>query len=234
VEALEGQAAELARSNAELDEFAHVVSHDLKAPLRGISSLAAWISGDCEKLLPAESRDHLALLEERVRSMGRLIDGVLRYSRVGPRPAVLERVDSQAVVEEVIDSLGPPTGVSVRIEAPLPSVHYDRTQLTQVFQNLIENAIHHLGKPSGEVVISCREWSGAFEFRVHDDGIGIPEGHSERIFRMFYTINPDEESTGVGLAIVKKIVEMHGGSVSVESKLGHGATFCFTIARAPR
>jgi len=234
LEALEGQAAELARSNAELDEFAHVVSHDLKAPLRGISSLAAWISGDCEKLLPAESRDHLALLEERVRSMGRLIDGVLRYSRVGPRSAVLERVDSQAVAEEVIDSLGPPTGVSVRIEAPLPSVRYDRTQLMQVFQNLIENAIQHLGRPSGEVVISCRERSGAFEFRVRDDGVGIPEGHSERIFRMFYTVNPDRESTGVGLAIVKKIVEMHGGSVSVESNLGHGATFCFTIVRASR
>jgi signal transduction histidine kinase len=232
--ALESQAAELARSNAELDEFARVASHDLKAPLRGISSLAAWIAIDCKEILPAESREHLALLEDRAGRMGRLIDGVLRYSRVGQRPAALERVDSRAVAEEVVDALGPYDGVSVRIEDPLPIVRYDRTQLTQVFQNLIQNAVQHLGRPSGEVVVSCRERPGEFEFRVRDDGVGIAEAHFERIFHMFHTVHAEDGPAGVGLAIVKKIVEMHGGAVAVESTLGRGATLLFTIPKAPR
>ncbi len=232
--ALESQAAELARSNAELDEFAHVVSHDLKAPLRGISSLAAWIAGDCEKILPAESREHLALLEERARRMSWLIDGVLRYSRVGPKPASLERLDSRAVAKEVVDSLGPSAGVSVRIEGTLPIVRYDRIQLTQVFQNLIQTAVQHLGRPSGEVVVCCRERPGAFEFRVRDDGVGIAEADFERIFRMFHGVNAGGGTAGVGLAIVKKIVEMHGGSVAVESTPGRGASFLFTVPKAPR
>jgi signal transduction histidine kinase len=234
LEALEGQATELARSNAELDEFAHVVSHDLKAPLRGISSLASWIAEDCEKILPADSREHLALLEERAGRMGGLIDGVLRYSRAGREPAALERLDSRAVAEEVVDSLEPSSGVSVRIEGRLPVLLYNRTQLTQVFQNLIQNAVQHLGRPSGEVVVSCSERPGDFEFRVRDDGVGIAEARFERIFRMFHAVNADGGPGGVGLAIVKKIVEMHGGSVGVESTLGRGTTFRFTIPKAPR
>ena len=232
--ALERQATELARSNAELDEFAHVVSHDLKAPLRGISSLAAWVARDCGELLPAESREHLALLDDRARWMARLIDGVLRYSRVRQRPAALEAVDSRAAALEVVASLGPQVGVAVRIEGPLPVVLYDRTQLLQVFQNLIQNAIQHRGKPSGEVVLSCRERTGDFEFCVRDDGPGIAEEHFERIFRIFHALNPEGGTTGVGLAIVKKIVEMHGGSVAVESSLGQGTSFRFTVPKQGR
>jgi signal transduction histidine kinase len=225
------QATELARSNAELDEFAHVVSHDLKAPLRGISSLAAWISADCKDLLPDESREHLALLEERAKRMGRLIDGVLGYSRAVRRPGPIERVDARVVAEEVIDSLGPLPGVTVRIVGSLPVVRYDRTQLAQVFQNLIQNAVEHLGRPRGEVVVSCGEREADFEFSVRDDGVGIPAAHLERIFRMFHAVRPEEGSSGVGLAIVKRIVEMHGGSVAVASKPGRGTTFRFSIPK---
>jgi signal transduction histidine kinase len=229
---VERRTEELARSNAELDEFAHVVSHDLKAPLRGISSLAAWIAGDCAGILPAESREHLALLEERARRMGRLIDGVLRYSLVGQRPVALEAVDSAAVAEEVVDSLVPPAGVVLRIEGPLPTVRYDRTQLTQVLQNLVQNAVQHLGKPSGEVVVACRERAGDFEFCVRDDGVGIPPVHLERIFRPLHALDPEQGTTGVGLAIVRKIVRMHGGSVAVDSSVGRGTEFRFTIPKA--
>jgi signal transduction histidine kinase len=228
---LERQAADLARSNAELDEFAHVVSHDLKAPLRGISSVAGWIAEDCGDRLPAESREHVALLQERARRMGQLIDGVLRYTRVKSRPA-LEPVESKAVAEEVIDFLVLPPGVSVRIAGPLPQVLYDRAQLTQVLQNLIQNGVQHLGKPSGEVVVYCLERSGDFEFCVGDDGVGIAEAHLESIFRMFHTLKPEGGTTGVGLAIVKKIVEMHGGAVRVRSRPGHGTIFRFTVPRA--
>jgi signal transduction histidine kinase len=233
LEGLARQAAELARSNAELDEFARVVSHDLKAPLRGISSLAAWIVEDCRDVLGAESREHLALLDARARRMSRLIDGVLSYSRVGRLRATFDTVDSQAVVEDVVDSLGPLHGVSIRIQGFLPVVRYDRTQLTQVFQNLIQNGVQHVDKQSGEVVVACREDVDAYEFSVRDNGAGIPESHFERVFQMFHVVDPGGDTTGVGLAIVRKIVEMHGGGVSVTSALGRGATFRFSIPKRP-
>lgn len=228
------QASELARSNAELDEFARVVSHDLKAPLRGISSLAAWIVEDCRDVLRVESREYLSLLDERARRMIRLIDGVLSYSRVGRTRAAFERVDSRAVAEEVVDSLELLRGIAVRIEGTLPVVRYNRTQLTQIFQNLIQNAVQHLGRPAGEVVVSCRKGAEEFEFSVRDDGVGIPERHLERVFQMFHVVDPEGETTGVGLAIVRKIVEMHGGSVSVTSTSGRGTTFRFSIPKQSR
>jgi len=231
LEQLGRQAVELARSNAELDEFARVVSHDLKAPLRGISQLARWIVEDCADLIRADSRRNLSLLDERAKHMSRLIDGVLSYSRFGRTRSALQHVDSRAVAEEVIDSLGPLRGVSVRIEGTLPVLRYDRTQLTQVLQNLIHNGVRHLGRPAGEVVVSCRESADGFEFSVRDDGVGIPASHLERIFQMFQVVDPDGETSGVGLAIVRKIVEMHGGSVSVESTVGRGATFRFSVPR---
>jgi signal transduction histidine kinase len=234
LERLALQAAELARSNAELDEFARVVSHDLKAPLRGISSLATWIVSDCKDVLEGESREHLSLLDERARRMSRLIDGVLAYSRVGRSHASFERIDTHALAAEVIDSLGPLRGVSVRIEGALPRVRYDRTQLIQVLQNLIQNAIQHLGRPAGEVVVSGREDFEEFEFSVRDDGVGIPDAHINRIFQMFHVVDPEAQTTGVGLAIVRKIVEMHGGSVVVESVSGRGASFRFSIPKRTR
>jgi signal transduction histidine kinase len=214
---LERQAAELARSNAALAEFAHVVSHDLKAPLRGIASLAGWIARDCEALLPVGSKEHLALLGERVKRMGRLIDGVLGQARAGRGARAPELLDAKRVADEVVDSLAPPRGVSVRVEGPLPQLRYDRTHLTQVLQNLIQNSVEHLGRSEGEVVVSCLERSSEFEFSVRDDGPGIAS----------------ESSPGVGLAIVTRIVESHGGRVRAESSPGRGATFRFTVPKPP-
>lgn len=228
--ALERQAEELSRANVELKEFAHVVSHDLKAPLRGISSLASWIAEDCKGLLPDESRDHLALLEERTHRMAQLIDGVLAYSRVG-RSTNRESVDSRRLVEQVIDTVGAPVSVQVEIEGSLPTVFYDRTQLGQVFQNLIENAVQHLGRPAGRVVVSCRELEDAFEFSVSDDGAGIPVSQRERIFRIFHVLDPRGGGTGVGLSIVKRIVESNHGRVSVESEEGAGTCFRFLVPK---
>jgi signal transduction histidine kinase len=230
-EALTRQAAELARSNADLDEFAHVVSHDLKAPLRAISSLAAWIAEDCKHRLPAGSREQLALLDQRARRMRRLIDGVLAYSRVGLRRAALESVSSRAIAEEVVDSLAPLAAASIRIDAALPVVRYDRVQLAQVFQNLIQNAVQHGGKPAVEVAVSCWEEPGEFEFSVRDDGMGIDASNLERVFQIFHVADPSRNRTGIGLAVVRKIVELHGGTVGVESRPGRGATFRFTIPK---
>lgn len=232
LEALEAQAAELARSNAELEAFAYVVSHDLKAPLRGISSLATSVHEDCRGVLPDRSVEHLHLLDQRAKRMSRLIDGVLAYSRIGRTRSALERVDANDVVAEVIDSLGP-TSAPIRVDGRLPVVRYNRTQLAQVFQNLITNAVQHMGEASGEVVVSCAEREGAFEFAVRDAGVGIDACRSERIFDVFHALDPARDTAGVELAIVKRIVELHGGAVRVESAPGAGATFRFSVPRRP-
>jgi signal transduction histidine kinase len=224
---------QLERTNRELDEFAHVVSHDLKAPLRGIISLSTWIAEDCADLLPKESQEHLQLLAQRTRRMSELIDGILRYSRAGRARSPAEPVDVGELVRDVVDSLASPPSIHVRVRTPLPIVHYDRTQLRQVFQNLLANAIQHLGRPTGEVVVSCREEPGAFEFSVSDDGVGIEQRHFERIFRIFQSLDPAAPTAGIGLAIVKKIVEKNGGSVGVNSPPGAGARFRFSVLKAP-
>jgi len=221
----------LERSNRELDEFAHVVSHDLKAPLHGIASLAAWIQEDSAGALPEASRAHFSMLVERVMRMSALIDGILDYSRVGWVAHSPEWVNVAATVREVVDSLVPRGGVRIDIESELPWVMHDRAQLTQVFQNLIANAIEHMGRPYGAIVVAGADRGEQVEYAVCDDGIGIDPRHHERIFKMFQSLRSDRKGTGIGLAIVKKIVERWGGRVWVESKPGEGTTFRFTVPK---
>jgi signal transduction histidine kinase len=226
---LQQQAGALERSNEDLREFAHIVSHDLKAPLRGISALASWLGEDLGEQLPERAREQLRLIVLRVARMERLIADVLAYSRAGMEATAPALVDPGTVIDEVIDLLGPPAGVTVRIDGALPLILYDRTQLLQVFQNLIDNAIKHLGRPTGEVVVSARRRDHVLEFLVRDNGVGIDARDFDRIFKIFQTADIESQDTGVGLAIVKKIVEMHGGVVAVESTVGAGSTFRFTV-----
>jgi two-component system sensor kinase FixL len=142
-------------------------------------------------------------------------------------------VNLNEVVPQVIDSIGPPENVSIRIANELPTIQFDPTRITQVFQNLLDNAVKYMDKPHGQVTVCCAEEDGCWKFSVCDNGPGIDEKHFERIFQMFQTLraHDDMESTGVGLTIVRKIVEMHGGKIWVESKLGEGSTFYFTIPK---
>lgn len=226
------QNAELTRANRDLDQFAYVVSHDLKAPLRGIRSLAEWIDEDSANL-SASSKEDLQLLLGRTRRMEQLINGILRYSKIG-RPAVPRRaVDSDAVARAVIDDVNPPDYVTIDIPKPLPVIEYDDTMLRQVFQNLVTNAIKYGDKDRTTIAIACAEQPDAWEFAVSDNGRGIESEHYERIFRVFQSLNPrgDDESTGIGLAIVKRVVECFGGRVTVESTLGEGTIFRFTVPK---
>ena len=225
----------LNRSNEELKEFAYIVSHDLKAPLRAIGSLAEWISRDYADKLDEEGRENLSLLLGRTKRMNALIEGILRYSRLGRLKPERDNLDANRIAGLVIGALAPPENIKVRVEGTLPTVMYDRTHLEQLFQNLISNAIKHMGKPTGEVVISCRDTDPMWEFCVRDTGQGIEEKHFERIFKIFQSLRPRDEleSTGIGLTLVKKIVETNGGTVWLKSAVGEGSEFYFTIPKMP-
>lgn len=227
---------ELTGANEELRSFAYVVSHDLKAPLRGIGSLANWIAADYADKFNEEGKEHMRLLVQRVHRMGAMIDGILQYSRVGRVKEAVAPIDLQRLLPEVIDLLAPAPGIVVRLETALPIVFAEPARMAQVFHNLVSNAIKYLGKPEGTVRIGCIDGGPAWRFYVADDGPGIEARHFDKIFQLFQTLAPRDrvESTGVGLALVKKIVEMYQGSVWVESTPGEGATFWFTFPRHDR
>jgi signal transduction histidine kinase len=225
---------EISSANEELTNFAYVVSHDLKAPLRAIGSLADWLSTDYADKFDDEGKEHMRLLINRVRRMDGLIDGILQYSRVGRVKEAVVPIDVDRLVRDVIDLLVPPKHIGVTIDGRLPIVVAERTRIQQVFQNLISNAIKYMDKPQGEVHIRCFDDADEWRFCVADNGPGIEQRHFEKIFQLFQTLAPRDkvESTGVGLALVKKIVEMYRGRVWVESAVGQGTTFWFTLPKA--
>ncbi|MGO8756199.1 MAG: sensor histidine kinase, partial [Gallionellaceae bacterium] len=224
---------ELESANEELKNFAYVVSHDLKAPLRAIGSLADWLSTDYADKFDDEGKEHMRLLISRVRRMDGLIDGILLYSRVGRVKETIVAVDLNQLVREVIDLLAPPANITVTIENPLPTIMAEPTRIQQVFQNLLSNAVKYMDKAKGDIGIACSAEGKQWKFSVADNGPGIKQQHFEKIFQLFQTLAPRDrvESTGVGLALVKKIVEMYGGHVWVESIVGEGSTFFFTLPR---
>jgi PAS domain S-box-containing protein len=224
---------DLQNVNEELKSFAYVVSHDLKAPLRGVGSLADWLMTDYADKLDDQGREYLSLVKGRVSRMDALIDGILEYSRVGRINDTQTAIDLNVLVSDIIQLLAPPAGVTVTVDGPLPTLFGGRTRLQQVFQNLISNAIKHLDKPVGRIRVACADQGDAWQFSISDNGPGIEARHFERIFQLFQVLTPrdQKESTGVGLALVKKIVELHGGRVWLESRVGEGSTFFFTLPK---
>jgi two-component system sensor kinase FixL len=223
----------VAQANEELTHFAYVVSHDLKAPLRGIKLITEWLCADYSDRLGDDAREQLDLLQSRVARMHNLIDGILQYSRVGRIQQEKEQVDLGQLLPVLIDGIAPPEHVRVIVEPGLPVIECEKTRISQVFQNLLSNAVKYNDKPAGEIRIRCVQEGDFWQFSVSDNGPGIEPKYYERIFRLFQTLVSGDgyESTGIGLALVKKIVEMYGGRVWVESQVGQGSTFLFTLPR---
>ena len=220
----------LKQRNKELDEFAYITSHDLKAPLRAISNLASWLSEDLEGQLPEENQEQLRLMQSRVHRMENLIQGLLNYSRVGRKQTTKTKVEVANLLEETIDSLSPPPKFKLEIEPGMPTLTTDVIALQQLFANLISNAIKYHHRDDGKITISVREDEQLYEFAVADDGPGISPEYHQKIFAIFQTLESRDkiESTGIGLSIVKKIVENQGGTIKVVSQVGEGSTFYFT------
>ncbi|MGA2322662.1 MAG: ATP-binding protein [Sedimentisphaerales bacterium] len=225
---------ELEDVNQELKDFAYIASHDLKAPLRAIKTLADWISTDYADKIDQDGQEQLKLLRQRVDRMHNLIDGILQYSRVGRVRENLSEVELNKLLPEIIDMLAPPANIKITVETELPTVKCEETRITQVFQNLLSNAIKYMDKPEGLIKVSCAEDGEFWKFSIADNGPGIEKKHWERIFKIFQTLAPRDEfeSTGIGLTVVKKIVELYNGKIWLESEVGKGTTFLFTFPKA--
>jgi signal transduction histidine kinase len=229
-ELLERRTAELARSNADLEQFANVASHDLRAPLRHVANLAEWIAEDMPGDLPEKVRDNLKSLRGMVNRMEKLTGDILRYSRVGREQEEMCPVDTGAMLKELIQLLSPPDGVTVDCAPEMPTFTTVRAPLEQVFRNLIGNAIQHRDQQEVHITIGAEETREYYRFSVADDGPGIPSDLRLRIFDMFQKGPQGQKAggSGIGLALVKRIVENLGGRVWVEPVDGGGAAFRFT------
>ena len=231
--ALSKSAAQLEAANRELSDFAYIVSHDLKAPLRGIRQLSGWISNDYVEILGEDGQKKLDLLIDQSEHMHNLIDGILQYSKVGGVDAVEQRVDLNQLVQETIELLAPPKNIRISVLNELPTIVGVRTQFEQVFQNLLSNAMKYMDKAEGFIKIDCVEEEDEWQFSIADNGPGIEEKYYDKIFLIFQTLAPrtEVESTGIGLALVKKAVEAWGGRIWVESTVGEGSTFFLTLPK---
>jgi signal transduction histidine kinase len=220
----------LEKRNSELDQFAYVTSHDLKAPLRAIANLSQWIEEDLSDQLNEENLHQMQLMRGRVHRLEALIDGLLQYSRAGRLKSSLERVDVGVLLAQIIDTLTPPVQFTLEVVPEMPTLVTERLPLQQVFTHLIDNAIKHHPSPEGRVEIGCQELEDAYEFSVADNGAGIAPQFHEKVFAIFQTLQARDtvENTGVGLAIAKRIVENKSGTIRLESQEGQGAKFCFT------
>ncbi len=230
---IEQYARQLEGMNQELKDFAYIVSHDLKAPLRAVAQLAHWLSEDYGKILGEEGKELTELMVARISRMYALIEGILTYSRIGRVKEKKDKVSLSVLVTQVIDVLNPPEHIEISIKTELPVVMADATQMEQVFQNLLNNAIKYMDKPRGYINIHCYDEENQWEFSVTDNGPGIDNKYHEKVFQIFQTLAPkdEQESTGIGLTLVKKIVELYGGTVWFDSEPGKGTTFFFILPK---
>ncbi|RYE94382.1 MAG: histidine kinase, partial [Myxococcales bacterium] len=227
--------AELARSNTALDQFAYVASHDLKAPLRGIASLSHFIEDDLGEAVTDDARHKFTLMRGRVQRLEDLINGILGYATAGRSQARPEPVDTGKLLVDVIGLLAPPEHIALTVADPMPTLEAERVLLQQVFMNLLGNAVKHTRQPGAAVRVAAADEGDAVHFTVADNGPGIAPQYHERIWGIFQKLETRDhvEGTGIGLSVVKKIVESRGGRAWVESEEGRGATFHVLWPRRP-
>lgn len=224
--------AKLEESNKELEDFAYVASHDLKAPLRVIDNISCWLEEDLDSVLDNDSREHMNLLRNRVQRMEKLLDDLLEYSRVGRKQgdAYVEMLSGDALMQDILLLLSPSAGFEISYNPEFKQIEVPRMPLQQILFNLINNAIKHHHRDRGKIEVTVKKMPHELLFKVTDDGPGIDPAYHEKIFDMFQTLKPRDEveGSGMGLAMVRKHLEIVGGTLNVESEKGHGCTFRFS------
>lgn len=218
--------------NQELSDYAHMVSHDLKSPLRSIDTLTAWLGEDYKDAFDENGNKTLNLIRSNVERMDTLINGILEYSTIGKNQIDVYDVNLNNLIDNIVDILQVPKHISIT-KTDLPVVRGDKYRLQQLFQNLIGNAIKYNDKVDGRIEVGVTNAIDVWEFYIKDNGKGIDEAYFEKIFKTFEKLENDVQSTGIGLSIVKKIVDLYGGKVWLTSVLGEGTTFYFTLKKEP-
>lgn len=221
---------ELEHQNQELSDYAHMVSHDLKSPLRSIDTLTTWLIEDNKDKFDDDFSAQLNLIRNNVEKMDALISGILSYSTIGKNEVETYKVDLNSLLKDVLKMIEIPNHISVNIPS-LPSVNGDKYRLQQLFQNLISNAVKYNDKNQGYIEIGFTDKNEFWEFSIKDNGKGIDEVYFNKIFKVFEKLENIEGSTGVGLSIVKKIVDLYGGKIWLTSEPGIGSTFYFTLKK---
>ena len=223
----------LLATNKQLDEFVYIVSHDLKAPLRGLASICSFLDEELGQDQKKEVSELLVLIKRRTAWMQALIDSILHYSRLANTVGDKEDVVLNELIDNIIEMLSPPANIRFEVADNMPILNAERIKIHEVFQNIISNAIKYNDKADGIIRVSHLSFPDRFEFVIQDNGCGIKPEHFDRIFGIFQTLGAKErsDSTGIGLTIVKKIVEQQGGKVTLTSEFGTGTTFRFTWKR---
>ncbi len=222
---------ELETSNNELKEYAHVVSHDLKSPLRAIDALTAWLKEDYKETIGAGGNDNIDLIRANIQKMDTLISGILEYSTISGNKVDFYEVDTDKMVDDILEMMLLPPNISIVKESDLPSINGDKHRLQQLFQNLIDNAIKYNDKEEGLIEIGVEDENDFWKFYVKDNGKGIEKAYFVKIFETFQKLENNPDSSGIGLSIVNKIVKLYGGKVWVESQVSVGTTFFFTLKK---
>jgi len=233
---LEEQQKELLKSlevqNEQLNDYAHVVSHDLKSPLRNISALISWTREDFKDKVGEDGILNLDLMQNKVEKMDHLIENILKYSSLESHRASKTIVNLQDLVKDIVSMIYIPDHIKVIIKRTLPIIEADATRMQQVFQNIISNAVNYIDKEEGLIEIDVTEDDEHYIFSIKDNGCGIEEEHFEKIFKIFSSVNSSKTSSGIGLSIVKKIIEIHDGKIWLESEFRKGTTFFFTVKKS--
>ncbi|MFX1512230.1 MAG: PAS domain S-box protein [Promethearchaeota archaeon] len=224
----------LKQSNVKLRDFAATVSHDLKAPLRGISYLTEWLAKEYTDKLDVVGNERINMILDQVQRMDILVDDLLKFSIMGQLQEEQISVDLEKLINEIIEFLNPPSHIKIVYTIEFPSIPCRKARITHIMQNLLDNAIKFIDKPMGLIQIGCRDIGAYWEFSITDNGSGIEQKYFDRIFRISQTLASQSKvkGTGVGLSLVKKIIEQDGGKIWLESELGKGTTFYFTIPKS--